>query len=84
MILLGSWRRRKRVTEGAAPIKEDLTFLTSLNNLTDINKNLTNLPFEFEVELDFKIQQLKIDNFYWKNLVLADTSYFINMAAGYL
>jgi len=41
-----------------------LTFLTSLNNLTDINKNLTNLPFEFEVELDFKIQQLKIDNFY--------------------
>ena len=74
----------KRTADGAAPIKEDLTFLTSLNNLADVNKNLTNLlladnlPFKFEVEPDFKDAQLNIVTFYRQNLILADTSYYGN------
>ena len=75
---------QKRTAEGAAPIKRDLAFLTSLNNLADVNENLTklllmdNLPFKFEVEPDFKNAQLNIVTFYRQNLILADTSYYGN------
>ena len=74
----------KRADDGVAPIKEDLTFLTGLDNLADINKNLMNLlladnlPFKFEVEPDFKDAQLNIVTFYRQNLILADTSYYGN------
>ena len=75
---------QKRTAEGAAPIKQDLACLTSLNNLADVNENLTklllmdNLPFKFEVEPDFKNAQLNIVTFYRQNLILADTSYYGN------
>lgn len=75
---------QKRTAEGAAPIKQDLAFLISLNNLANVNENLTklllmdNLPFKFEVEPDFKNAQLNIVTFYRQNLILADTSYYGN------
>lgn len=72
----------KRETDGAAPIKDDLTFLESLNTLEDVNQNLSkllldgNLPFSLEVTPDFKNAQLNVVTFNRHALILSDTSYY--------